>query len=223
MWLSLHMHKRLEFNLFAQRFPRDIAEDYELDEEEWETRHPLNFGDASIVLPGTGGNVDQVSRFFQTLYEGLTREQRAWMPYEDPDTMFPLVFHPFNDALNKDHEVMMALITPRAILVNFFGSGKTSNKTYEFYNPSALARQLAFGQLPIALCYADVIKPREAITSLLEWIRVAQLSPNANTDADLSEWVLALFITQAYKQWWEEWKEHLFCRSILSTKSQMTP
>jgi len=30
MWLSLHMHKRLEFNLFAQRFPRDIAEDYEL-------------------------------------------------------------------------------------------------------------------------------------------------------------------------------------------------
>jgi len=34
MWLSLHMHKRLEFNLFTQRFPRDIAEDYELDEEE---------------------------------------------------------------------------------------------------------------------------------------------------------------------------------------------
>jgi len=48
--------------------------------------------------------------------------------------MFPLVFHPFNDALNKDHEVMMALITPRAIPVNFFGSGKTSNQTYEFYN-----------------------------------------------------------------------------------------
>ena len=29
MWLSLHMHKRLEFDLFAQRFPRDIAEDYD--------------------------------------------------------------------------------------------------------------------------------------------------------------------------------------------------
>ena len=60
---------------------------------------------------------------------------------------------------------MMAIITPRAIPVNFFGSGKASNLTYEFYNPSALARQLAFGQLPIALCYADVIKPRETITS----------------------------------------------------------
>jgi hypothetical protein len=186
MWLNLHMHKRLEFDLFAQRFPRDIAEDYELDEEESATRSPLNFGEAAIVLPGTGGNEDQVSRFFQTLYEGLTREQRAWMPYEDPDTRFPLTFHPFNDALNKDRDVMMAIITPRAIPVNFFGSGKASNLTYEFYNPSALARQLAFGQLPIALCYADVIKPREIITSHLEWIRVAQLPPNADTDVDLS-------------------------------------
>ena len=169
MWLSLHMHKRLEFNLFAQRFPRDIAENYELDEEESATRPPLNFSEAVIVLLGIGGNADQVSRFFQTLYEGLTREQRAWMPYEDPDSMIPLVFHPFNDALNKDHDVLMALITPRAIPVNFFGSGKASNQTYEFYNPSALARQLAFGQLPIALCYADVIKPRETTTSLLVW------------------------------------------------------
>jgi len=193
------MHKCLEFDLFAQRFPRDITEDYELDEEESATRPPLNFGEAVIVLPDTGGIADQVSRFFQTLYEGRTRGQRAWLPYDDPNTMFPLVFHPFNDALNKDHEVMMALITPRAIPVNFFGSGKTSNQTYEFYNPSALARQLAFGQLTIALCYADVIKPREAITNLLEWIRVAQMPSIADIDADLSEWIPAAFITQAYK------------------------
>jgi len=55
------MHKRLEFDLFAQCYPRDIAEDYELDEEESATRSPLNFGEAAIVLPGTGGNTDQVS------------------------------------------------------------------------------------------------------------------------------------------------------------------
>jgi hypothetical protein len=74
MWLNLHMHKHHEFDLFAQRFPRDIAEDYELDEEESATRSPLNFGEAAIVLPGTGGNEDQFSQFFQTLHEGLTRE-----------------------------------------------------------------------------------------------------------------------------------------------------
>jgi hypothetical protein len=59
--------------------------------------------------------------------------------------------------------------------VNNFGSGKNTNTTYEFYNPSALARQLAFHQLPIKLCYADVVKPREVITSGLKWIRISQL------------------------------------------------
>jgi hypothetical protein len=97
------------------------------------------------------------------------------MPYEDPESKFLLTFHPFDDALNKDNDVMMAIITPRAILVNNFGSGKNTNITYEFYNPSTLARQLAFGQLPIKLCYADVVKLREVIISGLEWIRIAQL------------------------------------------------
>jgi len=122
MWLNLHMHKRLEFNLFANRFPRDIAENHVLGEEEAATRPPLNFDEATIVLPGTGGNPDQFSRFFQTLYEGLARDERAWLAYDDPDTMFPPVFNPFDEALDKDNEVMMALVTPRAIPVNFFGS-----------------------------------------------------------------------------------------------------
>ena len=123
------------------------------------------------------------------------------MPYEDPEIRFPLVFHPFDDALNKDINLMMAIITPRAIPVNIFGSGKNSSPTYEFYNPSALARQLAFGKLPIRLCCADVVKPREIITSGLEWIRITQLQPNADTsDIDLSAWIPALFLTQAYKQ-----------------------
>jgi len=133
------------------------------------------------------------------------------MPYEDAESRFPLTFHPADDILNKDNDLMMAIITPRAIRVNNFGSGKNTNTTYEFYNPSTLARQLAFGQLPIKLCYADVVKLREVITSGLEWIGIAQLQPDADTtDIDLSAWVPALFITQSYKQWWEEWKEHLF-------------
>jgi len=118
------------------------------------------------------------------------------MPYEDPDTRFPLTFHTYDNALNKDHDLMMAIITTRATPVNFFGSAKASNLTYEFYNPSALVCTLAFGQLPTALCYADVVKPSEIITNGLEWIRIAQLPPNADTsDIDLSAWIPALFIT----------------------------
>jgi len=90
------------------------------------------------------------------------------MPYIDEESRFPLLFNLANEALNKDHDLMMAIITPRMILVNTFSSGKNTSITYEFYNPSAVARQLAFSQLPIRLCYADVIKPRESITSGLD-------------------------------------------------------
>jgi hypothetical protein len=211
MWLNAHMHKRLQWDFFAQQFPRDIAEDYELAEDESATRSPLNYGEAIIVLPGTDSNENQIGRFFQMLYDGLSKDQRAWLPYEDLDSRFPLTFPPANDALNKDNDLMMAINTPRAIPANNFGSEKNTNTTYEFYNPSALARQLAFGQLPIKLCYADVVKPREVITSGLEWIRIAQLQLDVDTtDIDLLAWVPALFITQSYKPWWEEWKEHLF-------------
>ena len=173
MWLNVHMHKRLRFDFFTQRFPRDIVEDYELVDDELATRLRLNYGEAVIVLPGTSCNENKVGRFFQTLYDGLSKDQRAWMPYEDLETRFLLTFHRFDNALIKDNDLMMAFITPRAIPVNRFGSAKNINTTYEFYNPSALARQLAIGQLPIKLCYANLVKPRETINSRLEWIRIA--------------------------------------------------
>jgi hypothetical protein len=109
------------------------------------------------------------------------------MPYIDKEARFPLLFNFADDALNKDDELMMAIITPRTIPVNTFGSGKNTNITYEFYNPSAVSHQLAFGQLLIKLCFVDVIKPREIITSGSDWSKVVQLSPDVDTtDVDLS-------------------------------------
>jgi hypothetical protein len=109
------------------------------------------------------------------------------MPYIDEEARLPILFKFANDALNKDDELMMAIITLRAIPVNTFGSGKNTNTTYEFYNSSTVSRQLAFGQLPIKLCFADVIKPRETITSRSDWSKVVRLSPDVDTtDMDLS-------------------------------------
>jgi hypothetical protein len=109
------------------------------------------------------------------------------MPYIDEEARFVLLFNFADDALNKDDELMMAIITLRTILVNTFSSGKNTNTTYEFYNPAAVSHQLAFGQLPIKLCFADVIKPRETITSGLDWSKVVRLSPDVDTtDIDLS-------------------------------------
>jgi len=54
------MHKCLRFDFFAQQFPRDIAEDYELADDELATRSPLNCGEVVIVLPGTGSNENEI-------------------------------------------------------------------------------------------------------------------------------------------------------------------
>jgi len=58
------MHKRVQWNLCTQQFPWDIAEDYELVEDESTTHSPLNFGEAITVLPGTEANENQIGRFF---------------------------------------------------------------------------------------------------------------------------------------------------------------
>jgi len=224
MWLNAHMHKRLQWDFFAQQFPREIAEDYVLGDDESATRSPLNFGEAIIVLPGTEANEDQIGRFFQSFYNGLSRDHRAWVPYIDEENRFPLLFNFADDTLNQDNELMMAIITPRAIPVNTFGSGKNTNITYEFYNPSAVSRQLAFGQLPIKLCFADVIKPRETITCGTDWNKVVQLSPDADTtDVDISTWTPISFITESYKQWWREWKEQLFATSAHTYRHMIDP
>jgi len=75
MWLNVHMYKRLWFDFFAQQFPKDIAEDYELADDELATRSPLNYGEAAIVLSSTGCNENQIGRLFQTLYDGLSKDQ----------------------------------------------------------------------------------------------------------------------------------------------------
>ena len=195
-----------------------------LGDEESATRSPLNFGEAIIVLLGIEANEDQIGRFFQSFYNGLSRDHRAWVPYFDEENIFPLLFNFADDTLNQDNELMMAIITPRAIPVNTFGSGKNTNITYEFYNPSAVSRQLAFGQLPIKLCFADVIKPRETITCGTDWNKVVRLSPDADTtDVDISTWTPVSFITESYKQWWREWKEQLFATSAHTYRHMIDP
>jgi hypothetical protein len=95
---------------------------------------------------------------------------------------------------------------------------------YQNNNPSARFYQLAFGQLPIKLCFVDVIKPRKIITARTEWSRVVRLAPDADiSNVDLSAWSPVSFITESYKQWWQEWKEQLFSTSVHTYRHMIDP
>ena len=57
--------------------------------------------------------------------------------------------------------------------------------TYEFYNPSFVARQFGLGELPPRLFFKNILKPREDISDVLEASRAFQLG------SDLPSFLLA--------------------------------
>ena len=81
--------------------------------------------------------------------------------------------------------------------------------TYEFYNPSFVARQFGLGQLPPRLFFKDILKPREGISEAMEASRVFQLGSDLPS-LYLHEWTRASFTFHLYDLWWQEWHSHLF-------------
>ena len=80
--------------------------------------------------------------------------------------------------------IFNSFIKPCVLLAEFHhGRGKMSTgffllgnlPTYEFYNPSFVARQLGLGQLPPQLFFKNTLKLREGISEVMEASRVFQL------------------------------------------------
>ena len=99
-------------------------------------------------------------------------------------------------------------ITQGILPVDFF-TGRSRRPSYEFYYPSIAARQLGFSQLSIHLFFADLVKPRETVTNGLEYDRLKNMMPDAET-IDLEGWLISSFTTKPFNQWWLEWSLHLF-------------
>ena len=77
--------------------------------------------------------------------------------------------------------IFNSFIKPCVLLAEFHhGRGKMATgsfipgnlPTYEFYNPSFVARQFGLGQLPPQLFFKNILKPREDISEVMEASRV---------------------------------------------------
>jgi hypothetical protein len=88
-------------------------------------------------------------------------------------------------------------ITPGILPVDFF-SGQSHQPSYEFYYPSIAACQLGLGQLPVHLFFVGLVKPRETINSGLEYDRLKNLAPDAET-IDLEGWTISSFTNKPFK------------------------
>jgi len=82
--------------------------------------------------------------------------------------------------------------------------------TYEFYNPSFVARQFGLGQLPPQLFFKNTLKPREDISEVMEASRVFQLGSDLPSLC-LHDWIRAILSSTLFDSWWQEWCSHLLC------------
>ncbi|GJN12769.1 hypothetical protein PR202_ga31077 [Eleusine coracana subsp. coracana] len=125
------------------------------------------------------------------LYNGLVSEHIIWFAYMDSEDLFenPFFFN-FESITSDDtsRENFSIVISPGILPVGFFG-GKGQPSSYEFYYPSASARQLCMGQLPIKPSLADLVKTRGEVTSGVERDRLKNLIPTP-ISPDLSTWQL---------------------------------
>jgi len=117
----------------------------------------MNYGEAALAITIA---VD-VGHLFKKFYSGFDADILTWLPYDEDannELVFPFKFR-FELACSDETTaaIFNSFIKPCILLAEFFhGHDKMSTSsfllgnlpTYEFYNPSFVARQFGLGQLP---------------------------------------------------------------------------
>ena len=106
---------------------------------------------------------------------------------------------------------MKEVISPRILPINFT-AGKDV-PSYEFYNPSIAAKQLGFSQVPPSPFFVGKVQFRGVLNSALSYGRLKDLEPDVDM-ALLADWQITPFVITSFIQWWSEWQEHIFCRTV---------
>ena len=129
----------------------------------------------------------------------------TWLPYdedEDNELVLPVKFRFESGCSDETDAAIFSCIIKLCLLPTEFhhGRGKMATgaflldnlPTYEFYNPSFVARQFGLGQLPPRLFFSKTLKPREGISEMMEASRVFQLGSDIPSLC-LHEWTRATF------------------------------
>jgi len=211
LWLNNHLQNVMGINIFDRNFPIEPSD----DETDLATRRCASFGEAASTFPG-GRLPGNVADFFRSFYDGLKESSMSWYPYDDTDSPFELPYKfRFEDA-NSDEtsqKIFKEILIPSVLPANLFGP--KTQQSFEYYHPDVAARQLGFGQAPIKIWLADLVKVRDPLTSALSHDRLKQLSPPSDS-VNTSSWKFFSFELVSFKAWWSEWRNHLFCESSKS-------
>lgn len=147
--------------------------------QENRTRQCQSYGEAASAI---SIDLDR-GHFFKIFYKGFSTDVLTWLPYdedEDNNLVLPFIFRFKSGCTDASAaSIFDCIIKPCALPTEFrhgrekIGTGRYAPlPTYEFYNPSFVARQFGLGQLPPQLVFLDILKPREGISDGVESNRV---------------------------------------------------
>ena len=126
-----------------------------------------------------------VGHLFKKFYGGFGADTLTWLPYDEDENnelIFPFKFRFESGSSDETVAAIFNSFIKPCILPAKFCHGRdkmaigffllVNLPTYEFYNPSFVARQFGFGQLPSHIFFKNTLKPREDISEVLEAGRV---------------------------------------------------
>jgi len=185
----MYMHKTMVIELSEMEFP---SENFS-EEEETVARRCTSFGKATIMIandPKTLGITD----FFKCFYNGFPKTSTIWFACQDEKVIYENPFKLQLDSWKTDEEATKILkdISPRILPINFT-AGKDV-PSYESYNPSVVARQLGFGQVPPLPFFVGKVSFKGVLNSALSYNRLKDLEPDADMTV-LADWQIIPFVT----------------------------
>ena len=201
----MYIHKIVRPNLRNLSFPSsNFAEDYK--GKEGRTRQCMNYDEATSAKTIT---ID-VGHLFKKFYKGFDGNILAWLPYnedEDNELVLPVKFQFESGCSNETAAAIFSCIIKPCVLPTEFrhGSDKMATgtflpdnlPTYEFYNPSFVARHFGLGQLPPRLFFRNTLKLREGTSEIMEASKVFQLGSDLPSLC-LHEWTKATFSSNLF-------------------------
>jgi hypothetical protein len=155
----------------------------------------MSFGESASAIIVNGSTAD----FLKLFYRNSPEATLEWFVYLDTlEFELPASFRfqtIYIDAVEL--KILSHLVRPSLLSVEI-GHGREKPPTsYEFYCRSIVARQMGFGQLPLALLFADKVKLRETINSAIEYNRILHFEQSLLPKA-ISGWDCVSFTSSAF-------------------------
>ena len=81
---------------------------------------------------------------------------------------------------------------------------------------------MGFSQLPLALFFADKVKPTEGVTTRIEYKRLLHFEQCLLPEA-ISGWDCTLFTSIVFDHWWQDRGQHIFNTPVSTYCSLLDP